>query len=162
MNDWRAVVASLANDDMRRVAATAMLGMAVGPLLDELSPSRRRHVVSGLVASGILAEVQGVLTFDKGVFSRVLASVPVQRKTGIDRFFTDGRLVQYPASPALRSEVLSIIASRVFEPGVAMDEATVNERLAQVRDDHVVLRRYLVDHGLLERDREGRTYRLAS
>ena len=58
-------------------------------------------------------------------------------------------------------------ASLVVPPGTSLSEREVNERLvawlagpgAMLATDHVELRRWLVDLGLLERDGYGREYR---
>lgn len=54
--------------------------------------------------------------------------------------------------------VLEYVAGR-FEPDRQYAEPEVNELLKSLHDDHVSLRRYLVDEGLL--DREAGVYRRA-
>ena len=56
-----------------------------------------------------------------------------------------------PARPATRLIVLRWLAER-FEPGRRYTEREVNDLLRASHPDHAMLRRYLVDHGLLERD----------
>jgi hypothetical protein len=56
-----------------------------------------------------------------------------------------------PARPAPRGIVLRWLAER-FEPGRRYPEREVNELLRRSHPDNAMLRRYLVDHGLLERD----------
>lgn len=69
-------------------------------------------------------------------------------------FVRDGRLIGLPAQPARRTLVLEHVA-QAFEPGVRYPERAVTERLAPWCaagvTDHVTLRRYLVDEGLLSR-----------
>jgi hypothetical protein len=55
-----------------------------------------------------------------------------------------------PARPAARLIVLRWLAER-FEPGRRYPEREVNELLGRSHADFAMLRRYLVDHGLLER-----------
>lgn len=58
-----------------------------------------------------------------------------------------------------RRDVLHHLARRFFEPGTAYTERDVNEILrgwcAGAEVDHVTVRRYLIDHGLLRREDGG-------
>ncbi|MFI5780314.1 DUF2087 domain-containing protein [Nocardia sp. NPDC051570] len=80
----------------------------------------------------------------------------------IDRLYRDGRLVSMPTmkarNRALREMLLSHIARTRFEPDVIYTEGQVNRRLAAIFDDHVALRRYLVETGRLDRTRDGARY----
>lgn len=67
-------------------------------------------------------------------------------------FFRDGRLTEIPAKGSKRKVVLERIALE-FEPGVRYDERTVNAVVGRFFDDHAAIRRYLVDHGFLTRER---------
>ncbi|MDT0180875.1 DUF2087 domain-containing protein [Microbacterium oleivorans] len=93
-------------------------------------------------------------------FARTLAETPAApRPTGVERFLSpDGRLSGYPARAEERRRLLALIAGRILRPGEVVDEQTVNERLAAISDDVAVLRRYLVDHELVERTRSGTEY----
>ena len=62
----------------------------------------------------------------------------------------DGRLIAMPRKRAHRLVVLKHCAS-LIEPGVDHSETDVNNRLRPVHDDVAMLRRYLVDEGLLLR-----------
>ncbi len=72
----------------------------------------------------------------------------------VARFVRDGRLVSMPARGARRRQVLEYIA-QAFEPGRRFPEREVDVVLRAWTDggavDHVTVRRYLVDHGLLTR-----------
>lgn len=67
-------------------------------------------------------------------------------------FFRDGRLETIPAGRERRQAVLTHVAAR-FAPGREYGEAEVNGILQAVHSDHATLRRYLVDAGLLRRER---------
>jgi hypothetical protein len=67
-------------------------------------------------------------------------------------FFRNGRLETIPAARDRRRALLLHVASK-FEPGRDYDETEVNGILQGVHSDHATLRRYLVDAGLLRRDR---------
>lgn len=54
--------------------------------------------------------------------------------------------------------LLSHIARTRFEPDVVYTEGQVNRRLAEIFDDYVALRRYLVEAGRLDRTPDGARY----
>lgn len=161
-NAWRRVVAALANDDVRRAAGALFLGADPEGELAKLSPSRRRHVVSTLVGSGIATGDDGALTANPSVFAELLAQRPARRATGIERFLRDGRIVQYPMNTAERGELLAWVARRALKPGEVVSEKEMNERVRPFSDNVAILRRYLVDYGLVERRPDGREYALAA
>ncbi|MDX1664179.1 MAG: DUF2087 domain-containing protein [Candidatus Promineifilaceae bacterium] len=73
----------------------------------------------------------------------------------------------WPREPRDQHILLKSIVMR-FDPARAYTEQEVNEELLawreeigqSVHDDHVKLRRYLVDAGYMTRDRAGRSYRV--
>jgi hypothetical protein len=67
-------------------------------------------------------------------------------------FFRNGRLETIPAARDRRQALLTHIAGR-FQPGREYAEDQVNRILQDVHSDHATLRRYLVDAGLLLRER---------
>ncbi len=67
-------------------------------------------------------------------------------------FFRNGRLETIPAARDRRQAVLAHLAER-FEPGREYGEDEVNRILQGVHADHATLRRYLIDAGLLRRER---------
>jgi len=67
-------------------------------------------------------------------------------------FVRDGRLTQIPAARGKRRIVLEHIAAN-FEPGVRYPEREVNAVLRAWHPDHAALRRYLVDEGLMSREK---------
>ena len=69
----------------------------------------------------------------------------------------DGRLVRFPRKEKRRIAVLIHVLRR-FEAGRRYTQAEVNGILGGAADDHVTLRRYLVDYGLLGRTRDGAEY----
>lgn len=66
-------------------------------------------------------------------------------------FVRDGRITAFPAKWSRRTILLERVA-QLFEPGLRYDEIAVNRILTSVCDDHVTLRRYLVDAQLLDRE----------
>jgi len=71
---------------------------------------------------------------------------------GLARFFRGARLETMPAREPDRRAVLEHIVTR-FERGRAYEEREVNSLLSDVDADFATLRRYLVDAGLLTRER---------
>jgi hypothetical protein len=72
-------------------------------------------------------------------------------QTILDRFLAeDGRLLAMPAKRHPRLVVLRHCAGRI-EPDVELQEREVNARLRPLSDDVAMLRRYLVDEGMVER-----------
>ncbi|TMC75967.1 MAG: DUF2087 domain-containing protein [Chloroflexi bacterium] len=67
-------------------------------------------------------------------------------------FFRNGHLETIPAGRERRLAVLVHVAGS-FAPGREYGEDEVNRILQGVHSDHATLRRYLVDAGLLRRER---------
>jgi ADP-ribose pyrophosphatase YjhB (NUDIX family) len=65
-------------------------------------------------------------------------------------FTRDGRITSFPVAHARRRLLLEHVAG-IFEPGVRYPEREVNVMMRAWHDDHAMLRRYLVDAGLLDR-----------
>ncbi|SHF81013.1 hypothetical protein SAMN05444320_10571 [Streptoalloteichus hindustanus] len=70
-------------------------------------------------------------------------------------FVHGDRLVRLPAQFTRRELVLRHVAARSFQAGVEYDERAVNDKLRQWCEggeiDHVAVRRYLVDLGVMAR-----------
>lgn len=78
-----------------------------------------------------------------------------QAEKVVQTFIKDGHLVRFPAKRGRRRVLLEHVVSS-FEPGRRFGEKEVNVVLrawcAGGSADHVTLRRYLVDEGLLSRE----------
>ena len=78
---------------------------------------------------------------------------------GFDAFKdSNGRITRLPAKLS-RKNKLSIELLEAFEHGVTYTEPELNEILKAHLDDFALVRRTLVDMGLLERDAYGKQYR---
>lgn len=157
-NGWRPLIAILANPETRRVAAEVMLGSDLESATAGLSPSKRRRVTEAVVRSGLVDADAGTLAPD--AFRAILDSEPVSKREGIARFVDGRRIRQYPANLEERGELLAWVARGVFAADEILTEHEVNDRLLPYSDDVAVLRRYLVDHQLVERRSDGSEYAL--
>ena len=158
--DARAVLALLANDDARAMIARISLGQQVGAR-DELS-KRELRVLDRLLAAAVILEADGGYAINTSGFRAAVDEYSPPRPEGIDRFIRDGRIVNSPASDADRIAVLEWIGARILAPGERIDEREINERLHGYMEEHVLLRRYLVDYGVIDRNSDGTGYELAS
>jgi hypothetical protein len=82
-------------------------------------------------------------------------------RDGVTRFLdADGRIDRYPVRNSDRHALLEYVVARALPRGVVVDEAGINARLEPFAPggDVAVLRRYLVDHSLVERTPTGSEY----
>ena len=79
----------------------------------------------------------------------------------VRRFLVRGEdtIDRYPRRQEDRRLLLQWNAGRTFDAGDDLSESEVNLRLLRYTEDVAVLRRYLVDFGLLERAADGTAYR---
>jgi hypothetical protein len=117
--------------------------------------------IARLQAGGLVDENLVVL---EGLFTEAaMAAAPDEPAPDdiVDRFVRNGRLIGLPAQESKRRLVLERVAQS-FEPGRHFPEREVDAVLRAWTEggaaDHVSLRRYLVDHGLLSRG-EGEYWR---
>ena len=78
-------------------------------------------------------------------------------KKAIDTYFKDGKLATMPSKQKRKVMVLRHIAEAI-PAKTDFSETEINEKLAAFYDDYVMLRRYLIDYGYLERTRDGSRY----
>ncbi|MFA9430570.1 DUF2087 domain-containing protein [Egicoccus sp. AB-alg2] len=152
----------------------AVLGtIAVGPAtpdeIEKLTGVRRRDVLrtlGPLVQAGLVVRDGEAYVVEAATWRAVAQELPqappphpriafgMTRAEAevLGRFFVGERLTEIPASRGKRLVVLERLALE-FEPGRRYTEPEVNEILGRFNPDHASLRRYLVDEGLLDRDR---------
>ncbi|MEO5321157.1 DUF2087 domain-containing protein [Arthrobacter sp. CC3] len=159
---WRRVVAALASRDARTAYAQIVLGEEV---LADAKEQRRSRAIAILLEAGLVERTgNNAYQASEAIFHNLLSQQPKrQPKTGVDRFLRLGRIDRYPASAADRRELLAWIVDEAIQPGEDLterqvNERQVNERLLSYTDDVVLLRRYPVDFGLLERTASGSSY----
>ncbi|MCX7772774.1 MAG: DUF2087 domain-containing protein [Clostridia bacterium] len=93
------------------------------------------------------------------VDDRYKATVREQQDTLETYFSKDGRLVSFPAKEKKKILVLKEL-TKLFSKDRTYHEKEVSEVLGAVYDDFAVLRRYLIEYGFMERNRDGSVYRL--
>lgn len=157
---WRRVVAALANHTDRTAYAQIVLGAKFPEMIAGLTEQRRDRAITALLESGLVERnAANELEASATIFHDLLTQQPRrQAQTGVARFMRLGRIERYPANKADRRELLAWIAAEAIKPGEDLTEKQVNERLLSYTDDVVMLRRYLIDFGLLERTPSGSSY----
>lgn len=141
-----------------------LFARAVAAGSDGVVPGRATAKPWGkLVQAGLVTrDERGRFVARPGVFRDALdedSAGGQKREDPVARLFSRGRLVSMPGPGPLREAMLRHVAETVFEPGRTYPEKHVNELLAQCHDDFAILRRYLVEAGLLTRSTDGRDYR---
>lgn len=151
---WRGVLAALVNPELRAALAEVMAA--------PLTENRRSRALARLEQVGLVtAQADGTWVFDDSVVGSILSEGAKPKPTGVDRFLdAEGRIDRYPIGAADRREVLAWVVARALEVDEVLTESEINERLEPYAPggDVAVLRRYLVDHELLERTRSGSEY----
>lgn len=149
---WRGVVAALLNPELRSVLAELSPEQS-------LTPVRRERALARLSELGLVRDDDGRPVFDEAVLRELLAEDAPAKARGPERFLDgQGRIDRYPLRFSDRHELLEWIADRAIGRGEVLSERDFNERLTPYSDDVAVLRRYLVDHELIERTRSGSEY----
>jgi len=154
--DVRRIAAALANPRVREVYARIVLGRDPS---EGTTAAKVARAIATLESAGLVDDLGSSWAASDEVFRELLAQQPARVvATGVERFLVGGRIDRYPSSQDDRRSLLEWVVDRAFAPGEVLDEKQVNERLMQYIDDFAVLRRYLVDFGLLERTASGSTY----
>lgn len=151
---WRGVVAALLNPDLR--AALAELSAEV-----RLTDAGRARALARLEELGLARRDGEKWVFDDAAARGILSESARVKPTGVERFLdADGRIDRYPVRDGERRELLVWVADRAVATHDVLSERDLNERLEPYAPggDVAVLRRYLIDHGLLERTRSGSEY----
>lgn len=154
----RPLLAALINDDLRQVLAETLIADA-----EPLTAARRARATEKLIATGILSDAEGGLTFDPAQVRTALQSLATPRREGVERFLTPaGKVDRYPSDHATRVELLHHLAHGVLQPSDRLTEPVLTERLRALADDPVLLRRHLVDYGVVQRTPGGEEYWLTA
>jgi hypothetical protein len=158
----------LAERDRLAVFAAVVLGASTPVEVSARSGLAAQHTLRALrrlERGGLVSTVEGRLVAREAAFKEVVREYgskppdarddldPDRAKAAVLRVFVrDGRLAQIPAARGKRRIVLEHIAAN-FEPGVHYPEREVDAVLRAWHPDHASLRRYLVDEGLMSREK---------
>lgn len=164
------VLRALADPERLAVAGSLAVGPKTAGELSaavDLPQARIRRHLSRLTAAGLVAVEADRRTYRlvPGVLREAAREAGPSREPGLAlgavfdeeervlrQYFRQGRLREVPAKRSKRLIVLERLALE-FEVGVRYGEREVNEILSRFTDDHVTVRRYLIDEGLLSRER---------
>ena len=152
--EWRRIVAALADPVRREVYASIVLGT---PL--PVAGKRLEKTLGTLEGAGLISATGDGYAADPDVFTTLLEASPVSSPTGVHRFIRGGRIAQYPVRAADRLAVLAWARDQALPDSMELTERELGDRLSGMTDDIAKLRRYLVDSGLVVRDAAGKRYR---
>jgi hypothetical protein len=130
--------------------------------LDLNSPARRaleKLLRFGLVERSGDRYIVRAQTFRDAWQAERSSGAAVSASGRVAGLFSGAKLKSMPRAGELRTEMLRYLAER-FELGRVYREPELRDILLPVYDDHVALRRYLVDEGLLGRDSLGSYWRI--
>ncbi|MGF3055205.1 DUF2087 domain-containing protein [Microbacterium sp. YY-01] len=155
----RPLLAALANPVARQTFARVVLNTTT-----DAPSSRERRALTQLESAGLITDSHGSWVVDEERLRALLQHGARRRqKDGPERFLTtDGRIDRYPSRHEERDELLLALLPRIMSDSEVVSEAELGNRLSTLTDDTARLRRALVDHGFLDRDRAGTAYRLAA
>lgn len=155
------LVGLLAEPTRLRVVAALALGARTSAEIATAAALDTRVVLKALrrlESVGLVSLEATGLVLHAELFKEVASaapSTPADPVFGV--FVRDGKLMSFPANAGKRRAVLEHVVQS-FEPGRRYPEKQVNAVLREWCDggeaDHVTLRRYLIDAGLLSRDNE--------
>lgn len=127
---------------------------AVGTDVATVQTVLPRLVTAGLVEQRdglhVSREALSAAARDRPARQRGLPDATDEQQRVLRNFVEDGRLTRLPARHGQRRVILEYVAHR-FDSDRQYVEGEVNELLSALHDDHVTLRRHLVDAGLLTR-----------
>jgi hypothetical protein len=164
------LIGLLADEERLRVVAAIALGartIEAAAAAAATDVATVQSVLPRLVSAGLVEQRDGLRVSlealraaarDRPAGRRDLPDATADQQRVLRNFVEDGRLMRLPARQGQRRVILEYVAGR-FDTDRQYAEAEVNELLTPLHDDHVALRRYLVDEGLLER--QGGVYRRA-
>lgn len=158
----------LAEHDRLAVFAAVVLGASTPAEVSARSGLTARHTqraLRRLEQGGLISTVGGRLVAEEAAFKEAVREYgskapdarddldPDRAKAAVLRVFVrGGRLTQIPVARGKRRIVLEHIAAN-FEPGVRYPEREVDAVLRAWHPDHASLRRYLIDEGLMSREK---------
>ncbi len=128
-------------------AIAAERGVSVSTLRNQRFALREREREARLLLA--VLSLAGLSTLQK----------PLKPKAedGIEQFYREGKLLHMPARLAKQYAVMQRFAA-LFELGREYSDRELKELVTPIWPDHALVRRFLVDTGMLRRTNDGRTY----
>ena len=120
--------------------------------LFELMEENKKHRKHSTAQGADFIEIHATAT----MVDERYAITQAERDEVLKRYFTpEGtlRIATFPAKEKKKIIVLQKLMEH-FDAGVQYTEAEINERITPFYGDFAIIRRYLVDYGFLERDKE--------
>ncbi len=131
-----------------------------------MEPTQVAHHLEVLVATGLAHKEGSAYRLDSQALEKLTRMVLAQSHPPAPEFegneyevktlrayiSRDGTLKSIPTQQKKLMVILKHLA-RDFEPGVQYPETQVNQILRHYHDDYAALRRYMVDNGLLKREK---------
>ena len=163
----RMIVGQLASPSRLRVVAALALGARTpSEIADraQLPEDEAKAALTRLLKAALVTVADGEFILREQAFAAAVRAEtpprpapsfgPVDAATSrvLGAYLRDGRLIAIPAAGRKRRMVLEYLAS-AFEPGRRYDESSVNATLRDWHEDVAALRRYLVEEGLLSREK---------
>ena len=163
--DATALVGLLADTHRRRVVAAIELGAkhvsavvaTTGLSAPQVAKALGKLVESGLVVNAADGFAVAGDSFEHAArlantrtASTEFADEPDDTRKVLRAFVVDGRLRSIPVAAAKKTVILDWLVQD-FEPGTTYTEKMVNLIIGKRHADTAALRRYLVDHGFLDR-----------
>ena len=123
---------------------------------------RDRKLLARLEAVRLIEKSEDGLWQATEVFSDYLSrlkSAKNQVTDDVERFLVKGRVHTWPSRAQDKNALLRWILQKSIPASEQFSEREVNERIRRYTDDPALVRRYGVDHGILERDPATQIYR---
>lgn len=171
-NRWRAVAAALADGRRLELYGRIITAASGNAPLDPAQLGRAEAKSLAVLEKTGLVSVSGAAVLaSPGVFSRLLESGRPRRDTSPLRFLASGGSGSLPSKRTDRLELLHHLAGEVFSQhgeltagtdpaasGAKLTEGEVTSRLAAYTEDPAMVRRALVDEGIVRRSPDGGRY----
>ena len=151
------VIAALANGESREMYAKVIVQD-----VPKTPNYRDRKLLARLEAVRLIEKSEDGLWQATEVFSDYLSrlkSVKNQVTDDVERFLVKGRVHTWPSRAQDKNALLRWILQKSIPASEQCSEREMNERIRRYTDDPALVRRYGVDHGILERDPATQIYR---
>lgn len=155
---WQDILAILSNKATRQLFAKAELGLLTMPEANHLT-GKELKALNRLRASAVVVPDDEGFHVNSEILRAPLSQSSTQSpQTTISKYVDGTKLHTMPRKPEERISVLRWIMEQAVPADSSLSEPSLNERLSVFHSDVAMLRRYMVDLGLLQRSRDGGLY----